>query len=430
MLLSSTTVPLLLSSASIFVEARHGKPHGFVPIIRWVDCAEYVPESTVEGGGSFNASTVDLQNLPSTLNCGRLHVPMDYSKPFCDENKITLGVATYRPASPKTHVFFCPGGTDPGVVVAWEVALNLTNAFLGLEDFEIIVMDIRGTQSSNPLNVSVSLVESLQLTPYPQNESEYKALQAASAEAIQSWVNNSSPVGIVEYVGTTEVTQDFEMTRRALDYEKINFLGASYGSFKAQQYAATFPERVGRFVLDAIVPHGLSFHQQAQDDIIAQNRAFERADAYCMSHSDCPFYGQGKGSVIKVFKEVLAMTPFCLPPCTNDTASNNYITNFEIRFAVENSALFAVPDFPSFFELVDRALKGDFSTFAGGAPPSAELLLDIAQAQPIVCSDYDFPKTFEYFNKSLADGIALDITGVGLTAAWLIMASNPSDTVP
>jgi hypothetical protein len=29
------------------------------------------------------------------------------------------------------------------------------------------------------------------------------------------------------------------------------------GSFRAQQYAATFPERVGLFVLDAIVPHGL-----------------------------------------------------------------------------------------------------------------------------------------------------------------------------
>jgi len=188
------------------------------PAIVWVDCAQFVPQST---------STVDLQNLPSTLHCGRLDVPMDYSKPFSDDNKITLGVATYRPANPKGPLFFSPGGTDPGVVVAWEVALNLTNAFCGVEDFELIVMDIRGTQSSNPLNVSTALVLELELLPDPQNQSDYDAIQALSAESIQSWINNSSPAGIIEHVGTREAIQDYDMIRKALGYEKINFLGAS-----------------------------------------------------------------------------------------------------------------------------------------------------------------------------------------------------------
>jgi hypothetical protein len=31
-----------------------------------------------------------------------------------------------------------PGGSDPGVVVAWEVALNITNAFDGLLDFDLL----------------------------------------------------------------------------------------------------------------------------------------------------------------------------------------------------------------------------------------------------------------------------------------------------
>ena len=197
------------------------------PAIIWVDCAQFVPQSTAPSGGSFNASTVDLQNLPSTLHCGRLDVPMDYSKPFSDDNKITLGVATYRPANPKGPLFFSPGGTDPGVVVAWEVALNLTNAFCGVEDFELIVMDIRGTQSSNPLNVSTALVLELELLPDPQNQSDYDAIQALSAESIQSWINNSSPAGIIEHVGTREAIQDYDMIRKALGYEKINFLGAS-----------------------------------------------------------------------------------------------------------------------------------------------------------------------------------------------------------
>lgn len=215
-----------ISFAIVFAEALPTKVHEDPHAIRWIDCAQFVPQSTVPGG-SFNASTVDLQNIPSTLHCGQLDVPMDYSKPFCEDNKITLGIATYRPAKPKNSLFFCPGGTDPGVVVAWEVALNLTNAFSGLEDFELIVMDIRGTQSSNPLNASVDLVMSLLTVPYPQNQSDYEAIQALSAESIQSWVNNSSPPGIIEHVGTREVTQDYEMIRKAFGYERINFLGAS-----------------------------------------------------------------------------------------------------------------------------------------------------------------------------------------------------------
>lgn len=70
--------------------------------------------------------------------------------------------------------FSNPGGSDAGVVVAWDVALNLTNAFDGLEDFDLLgdgspfilragnyanyqvaVLDVRGTFSSNPLNVSL-----------------------------------------------------------------------------------------------------------------------------------------------------------------------------------------------------------------------------------------------------------------------------------
>ena len=153
---------------------------------------------------------------------------MDYSKPYCDSNKITLGLAIYQPANSRGKpLFFSPGGTDPGVVVAWEAALNLTNAFSGLEDFELIVMDIRGTQSSNPLNVSTDLILKLEELPNPKDQSDYDAIQTLLAESFHSWINNSSPAGIIEHVGMRETTQDYEMIRKALGYEKINFLGAS-----------------------------------------------------------------------------------------------------------------------------------------------------------------------------------------------------------
>jgi hypothetical protein len=227
MFLLLKAVILSLSSAAVLADVRAGKQHGNPHSIRWVDCARNVPVSTTPTGGSFNASTVDLTKLPSTLHCGQIDVPMDYSKPFCDDNKITLGLAMYRPLKPKGPLFFCPGGTDPGAVTIWEAALNISNAFTGLLDFELVAMDIRGTFSSNQLNVSLPLVEALEAMPYPASESDYEAIQVASAASIQSWIDNSTPPGIIQHVGTREVTQDYELIRKALGYQKINFLGDS-----------------------------------------------------------------------------------------------------------------------------------------------------------------------------------------------------------
>lgn len=87
-------------------------------------------------------------------------------------------------------------------------------------------MDIRGTYSSNPLNVSLDLFPAL-LGPYPTSQAEYDAVQETSKAIFQSWEDLSTPPGIIQHVGTREVVQDYERIREALGYETINFLGAS-----------------------------------------------------------------------------------------------------------------------------------------------------------------------------------------------------------
>lgn len=224
--------------------------------INWVDCSKHVPTPATY----FNATGVDLKALPPTLHCGRIEVPMDYSKPISASNNITLGLAMYRPKNPKGVIFFCPGGTDAGVAAAWRVALNQTSNyypnFSGLEDYDLMMMDIRGTFSSNRLNVSLDAVSAV-IGPYPKNQSAYDALKSASKAMIQSFDKWSSPAGIVKFTGTNEVVQDYENIRKALGYQKVNFLGLSYGTYRAQHYAAKYPKRVGNFVVDANVAPGL-----------------------------------------------------------------------------------------------------------------------------------------------------------------------------
>jgi hypothetical protein len=61
--------------------------------IQWVDCAKNVPQP-LQG--------IELPaTLPSTLHCGRLDVPMDYTRPISSSNKITVGFSMYRSSNPQ-----------------------------------------------------------------------------------------------------------------------------------------------------------------------------------------------------------------------------------------------------------------------------------------------------------------------------------------
>ena len=115
--------------------------------IDWLDCSKHVAEAVT----FLNTTGIDLSKHPPTLHCGRLTVPMDYSKPIGASNNITLGLAMYRPKNPKGAIFFCPGGTDAGAVTAWSVVLNrnsnLWPNFSGLKDYDLMMIDIRGTWS-------------------------------------------------------------------------------------------------------------------------------------------------------------------------------------------------------------------------------------------------------------------------------------------
>lgn len=67
--------------------------------IEWIDCRKQVPLSV-------DPTAFDLDNLPTTLHCGRITVPMDYSKPISAQNNITLALAMYRPEKRPQEVVF------------------------------------------------------------------------------------------------------------------------------------------------------------------------------------------------------------------------------------------------------------------------------------------------------------------------------------
>ena len=81
-----------LSAFSTFASAK--------PNITWVDCHQNVPVAFTQSFPDVNTT-----NLPRTLRCGEIKVPLDYGQPGGPDNTITLGLAMYRPHNPKGVIF-------------------------------------------------------------------------------------------------------------------------------------------------------------------------------------------------------------------------------------------------------------------------------------------------------------------------------------
>jgi pimeloyl-ACP methyl ester carboxylesterase len=58
-----------------------------------------------------------------------------------------------------------------------------------------------------------------------------------------------------QFFGTDDVVADLNLLRRAVGVKRWSLDGVSYGSFVAERYALAHPSRVGRLVLDSVVPH-------------------------------------------------------------------------------------------------------------------------------------------------------------------------------
>ncbi|KAF7314953.1 hypothetical protein MIND_00009300 [Mycena indigotica] len=364
--------------------------------LRTVDCSTHVPQPIQL---ALNVTTFPGP-LPPTLVCGELDVPMDYSKPMAQDNTITVGFAINRPQKPAGLMLFHAGG--PGLdaaSAAWAIALNTSDAaaFAGLENFDFLAVNTRGIQFSNPLNCTSNTFYNNVSFAFPSTQAEFDQYQAATSNFIQSCVKNSSPPGIVQHVGTAEVIQDWDAIRAALNYEQIHFVGVSYGTFVGAAYAAKFPARVGRFILDAVIPHGMPFQDMITDQVAAINRLLLRADAFCMIDPSCPFHSQGKGGVVTAWQTVLShalKSPLPAPQCGPGKGCNNPVTATDLRLGA--SVFFrANPDFPAFLQALDLALnKGDASKFA--YVPAADIRESVVV--PLLCSDLKITdKSFDAF---------------------------------
>lgn len=270
---ATATVVLALLGAGLpaAVPARTGAPHEpglsrfYHQRITWSRC---------EGA-----------EMPEDLRCGKVTVPLDYSRPGAG----TLDVAMARYAATGTEKrgsvllnFGGPGGAGiPPLAYGGEEFMGLTDGY------DVVTFDPRGVGRSSPVSCGEGTGQFLEATDDADDARRPGAALELLRKSVAACRKHSGPV--LSHMGTVDASRDLDVMRAALGDEKLNYLGFSYGTRLGAVYAARFPDRVGRMALDGVDTLTEPLSEQGLAAARGQQTALERYLGACTEHLTCPF---------------------------------------------------------------------------------------------------------------------------------------------
>ncbi|MCX5201943.1 alpha/beta hydrolase [Streptomyces sp. NBC_00237] len=260
------------------------------------------------------------------MECSRLTVPIDYANPAL--GTITLAVGRYRStgtgsgtgasASPSSgggdrigSLVFNFGGPGASGLTTLAEAKD-TYRSLG-KRYDLVSFDPRGVGRSSPVNCGKEAEEELEdgdgAPQVPPGDApldhgdlvkELKDIAAACAQHTGK---------LLPHVGTINVSRDLDVLRQALGDEKLNYMGISYGTRLGSVYAAQFPDRSGRLVLDAVDTLTENSRVSGLNQARAFQKAFEAFLATCADQKqNCPLGSTTAEATRTVDRVVAALT--------------------------------------------------------------------------------------------------------------------------
>lgn len=260
-------------------------------------------EDAPKGGlAGYTKQQLDWSTCGGKYECAEVLAPLDYANP--DDQAITLALAKKAATkSPKLGTLFVnpggPGGSGRNLVTYF--------ASTGLEQYDIVGWDPRGTNASTPVKCfdDEETQAFTELDSSPDDPAETEALIVGTWQFAQSCREHSG--ALLDHISTVDTVRDLDLLRQLVGDEKLTFLGYSYGTQIGSYYADVFPQQVGRLVLDAAV-------DITDDDSVIQAMGFDLAlgnfAAWC-ARQNCSL-GSSKQAVLKTitdFFDELDATP-------------------------------------------------------------------------------------------------------------------------
>ncbi|WP_448319881.1 alpha/beta fold hydrolase [Streptomyces sp. CO7] len=280
----------------------------------------------------------DAEEAPLDLQCSAVAVPLDYSRP--GRGTIRLALARFRSTADRPRGSLVLNFGGPGGEGVGRLAMAGKDFMPLAEEYDVVTFDPRGVGRSSPVTCGETAYSgspgSSGLPPgfpgspglldppgSPRDDARDEARGEAGNDAgdgagdteddgpdasaspdqvaggdphpylrrlqevAEACAASSGPV--LEHMGTVDAARDMDVIRHALGDRHLNYLGFSYGTRLGAVYAAQFPRRVGRFVLDGVDTLTEPPFEQARAGAAGQQAALERFLAWCVRDIACPF---------------------------------------------------------------------------------------------------------------------------------------------
>uniref|UniRef100_A0AAU2K3T1 Alpha/beta hydrolase n=1 Tax=Streptomyces sp. NBC_00049 TaxID=2903617 RepID=A0AAU2K3T1_9ACTN len=207
-----------------------------------------------DGGLDFRACPA-VEGLPWPVRCATLRVPLDYARPEGPQISLTVsrvpatgahgarrqGALVHNPGGPGASGMYFPLLAE---LPAWE---RIAAAY------DLVGYAPRGVGRSAPLSCREPAARTEGPTQVPADPSPaYKRLRVAAAQAYAAGCARRAGAALAHYT-TLDNVRDLHVLRAALGEERLNFAGASYGTYLGAVYATLHPGHVRRMVFDSAV---------------------------------------------------------------------------------------------------------------------------------------------------------------------------------
>ncbi|MEU5595532.1 alpha/beta hydrolase [Streptomyces sp. NPDC020298] len=293
-------VPLLAAAALLVSACSSGSATSATSTTRAADGAAEaalaaLPSATPSGLTSYYTQRLTWRScgVPG-FQCATMKAPLDYDKPGAGD--VRLAVARKKATGkgkPIGSLMVNPGGPGGSAIGYLQQYAGIGYPAQVRARYDMVAMDPRGVARSEP----IECLSARQMDAFTQTDSTPDDQKETNA-LVNAYKKFSGGCGahdprLLRHVSTVEAARDMDILRAVLGDPKLNYVGASYGTFLGATYAGLFPKRVGRVVLDGAMDPSLSARRMNLDQTAGFETAFQAFAKDCVRHSDCPLGHKG-----------------------------------------------------------------------------------------------------------------------------------------
>ena len=261
---------------------------------------------------SAAAARIAWKGCGKGLQCARVLVPLDWSKPTGPQ--ISLAVIRHRASGPGRRIgslFLNFGGPGVAGVAMLKGASESELDALGGGRFDLVSWDPRGTGESTHVRCFANDRAQARFWGPHWSIPTTRRESIRYAAKVEAFVKRCVALSgrLLAHDSTADTVRDLDYLRRLVGDRRLNYQGFSYGTFIGETYANMFPRRVRAMVLNGVIDP-VPFTTSAQAGIASSGAdvdlVFAKLQSLCQAAGPARCALAGHGSVTVRVSRLLA----------------------------------------------------------------------------------------------------------------------------